>query len=287
MFSSTIPSHPVPIVRSNPLYSELGDDSPLKQSTSSILTNQTCETTYSGSAIIEDTNQNEYKYQIHNPPKPERIADVSSLNRSNSLEITSYNNLLSYTTQKQIQAICKKVELYPQRYPDPNYISQSQILLLSPGWSSSQRYACCSMPSHVNPSGACRLHRFCPYCSYLTGRAAQLQFIPSFNLANWFFLTGSYVGSLECDSYNWLNYWNAYKAGLDQLLLLDKIRGYYLTEELAVTKLVEVQVLPHIHAIIDSDEFDAETQDSLTQTVQTHLTAVSYTHLTLPTIYSV
>jgi len=133
MFSSTIPSHPVPIVRSNPLYSELGDDSLLKQSTSSILTNQTCETTYSGSAIIEDTNQNEYKYQIHNPPKPERIADVSSLNRANSLEITSYNNLLSYTTQKRIQAISKKVELYPQRYPDPNYISQSQILLLSPG----------------------------------------------------------------------------------------------------------------------------------------------------------
>jgi len=113
----------------------------------------------------------------------------------------------------------------------------------------------------------------------LFGRDAQLQFVPSYNSGNWFFLTGSFKGSLGMrngtDCFNWLKYWDAYRFGLGQLLKDNQIRGYYLTEELAVTKLTEVQVLPHIHAIIDCEGLDDDILDELGKHVEAALASDS------------
>ena len=275
----SIHCHPVPIARANPLYSELDAEChyyPVPK-TEQAKTVNLLANLEAVRALVQSNNKNKQPKPL--PKDPNRITDSSSLNRSDLREINSYNYLLPISAQRQIQTVRRKVDLYPQRYTKHNYLSQSQILLLSPGWASAERYCCCSMPSPVNPSRACRIHRYCPYCSYLFGRDAQLHFVPSYNDANWHFLTGSYTGSLSIetasDCYEWLKYWDAYKTSLNQLLKLNKIRGYYLTEELAVTKLVQVQVLPHIHAIIDSDELGDETVNELGELVKTELKANS------------
>jgi len=77
------------------------------------------------------------------------------------------------------------------------------------------------------------------------------------------------------DCYDWLHYWDAYKSGLTRLLTTNSIQGYYMTEELAITKLLQVEVLPHIHAIIDSDGLDDATITELGQSVSTALRASS------------
>jgi len=250
--------HPIPIARMNSLYAE-----------------PEVSFIYFPSAIQSNEGSSPKSHEPEIPPvptvpsphiiviRPVVISDTSSLNRCDLDEIKRYGHLLSGTSRKQLQSIRRKIELYPQRYQDPIYLRQSQMLILSPGWASASRYSCCSIRSTVNPSGACRLHRFCPYCSYLFGRQVQLSLVPAFDDANWFFLTGSFMGSLNMpdssSAYAWPEYWGLYRDTLTHLVDIDCIRGFYLTEELAANNLLEVSVLPHIHALIDSDELKAET----------------------------
>lgn len=196
----------------------------------------------------------------------------SSLNRCNSNEVQTHNDLLDCKQRIQIKSIRKKIELLPQRYSDPNYLPQSQILILSPGWSNADRYSCCSIRSSKNRSGQCRLHKFCPYCSYITGRDAQLQIVPVFDKGNFYFLTGSYKGSLSMpltsSAYEWLAHWDLYKYTLNYMYESKSINGFYMTEELAVNNIYNTSVLPHIHCIIDADALDEEDVEEAVQEVK-------------------
>lgn len=275
MRSITFHCHPIPIARSNLLYCELEVVVPYQPASKQ--QSQTSETPRAKIVALEIrvpvTEVQVPKVIVCSRPK----INADSLNRADENEIRQYNNLLTARNRHHLQNVRKKLELYPQRYGEANYVRQSQILLLSPGWSSAERYSCCSIRGGKNPSGACYLHRFCPYCSYLTGRDVQLSLVPAYSDGNWFFITGSYRGSLPMPTLNsafdWLQYYDAYKSALDRQVADEAIRGYYFVEELAVNHLQQVDVLPHIHAVVDCDGFSDEMVLEVGQTVLSDLDA--------------
>lgn len=215
--------------------------------------------------------------------EPETIEEFSKLNRADLDELKAHEHLLDYRQSKHLKSVQRKVELYPQRFRDPNYLAQSAILLLSPGWASAERYSCCCIPNLINPTGACRLHRFCPYCSWYEGRKVQLSYVPVFDETNWHFLTGSYTGELEmalaADANTWLCYWDAYKAAFSAWVESGAVNGVYWVEELAVNSLQPIKVLPHVHAIVDAGYIEETDLQDLSVLIERHLEAELASHL--------
>ena len=187
----------------------------------------------------------------------EPVQDFSKLNKSDITELFAHPQLLSHTQINLLRSVQKKQQLHPQRYRD-DYLRHSSILLLSNGWSSAQRYSMCSVPNLVNRSGQCKLHKFCPYCCFLEKQTALARYVPVYDSGQWFFMTGSFTGDLRMtgiSSYFELqNYWDAYKLSLQQVVKEGLLRGVFWTEELAVNSISATQVLPHIHAIIESSD---------------------------------
>ncbi len=187
----------------------------------------------------------------------EPVQDFSKLNKSDINELFAHPQLLSHTQLNLLRSVQKKQQLHPQRYRD-DYLRHSSILLLSNGWSSAQRYSMCSVPNLVNRSGQCKLHKFCPYCCFLEKQTALARYVPVYDSGNWFFMTGSFTGDLHMtgiSSYFELqSYWDAYKLSLQQVVKEGLVRGVFWTEELAVNSIAPVQVLPHIHAIVESSD---------------------------------
>ena len=183
------------------------------------------------------------------------VQDFSKLNKSDINELFKHHNLLTPQQLNLLRSVQKKQQLHPQRYRD-DYLRHSSILLLSNGWSSAQRYSMCSVPNSVNRSGQCKLHKFCPYCSFLEKQTALARYVPVYDSGQWFFMTGSFTGDLNMtgiSSYFELqSYWDAYKLSLQQVVREGLVRGVFWTEELAVNSISPVQVLPHTHAIIES-----------------------------------
>ena len=66
-------------------------------------------------------------------------------------------------------------------------------------------------------------------------------------------------------------YWDAWKAGLTNLVAENLIRGVYWVEELAVKSFLTTRVLPHVHAIVEGDDLSPATLDTLTSRVEQHL----------------
>lgn len=209
--------------------------------------------------------------------RSDKITDYSKLNRSDLGELERHFSLLSPQQTNLIRTVKRKRELYPQRYRD-DYLRHSSILLLSNGWSSAQRYSMCSVPNSVNRSGQCRLHKFCPYCSFLEKQHALARYVPVYESGIWFFLTGSFCGDLNMTGpssyYELASYWDAYKSGLQKLVKDKLIRGVFWTEELAVNNIAPVQVLPHIHATIEADEMNDEMLIELKNSVVSNLKSV-------------
>lgn len=194
------------------------------------------------------------------PPAKERIQDFSKLNRSDWQELNRHGFLLSQCQQRHLKAVEKKRELFPKRFPDSQYLTHSAILLLSQAWASAERYACCGIRNKGNPSGHCKLHKFCPSCCWRERNKKQLMFVPAFDSGNWFWLTGSFTGELAMstvtpgsDAEEWVHYWDAYKSAFVDWVQEKSVRGVFWTEELAVNSLLPTRVLPHVHAIVEAD----------------------------------
>ena len=96
------------------------------------------------------------------PPAKERIRDFCKLNRSDFAELDRHGFLLGERQQRHLKAVEKKQKLFPKRFRQAEYLPQSAIMLLSNGWASAERYACCGIRNKGNPSGACKLHKYCP-----------------------------------------------------------------------------------------------------------------------------
>jgi hypothetical protein len=104
---------------------------------------------------------------------------------------------------------------------------------------------------------------------------ALIRYVPAYECGIWHFLTGSFTGDLTmntpADYYDLLNYWDAYKLALRNLVKLKLIRGVFWTEELAVNSIAPTRVLPHIHATIEADSMDDETVQILKASVVANL----------------
>lgn len=214
----------------------------------------------------------------------EPIRDFSKLNRINCRELSYHEHLLSITQRNCLSFIKSKVTCWPDRFREPNqYLRQSQLLLLTHGWASADRYCRCCVPNKKNPGGECKLHRFCPYCSWREGHKAALTYVPRFDDGNWHFLTGSFKCDLTmntpADVFDWLHYWDAYLFGLKELVKAGDVRGVYLAEELAVNSMLPVHVLPHVHCVIEADEVGEDVVAKLQQLVSQHLAAFFKTTL--------
>jgi hypothetical protein len=205
--------------------------------------------------------------------KPIKIVeDSSSLNRSDLIELLANHAALDRNTTRQLQLVQQKPQYFPQRFRDPEaYFAQSGILLCS-HWVSSERYAHCCRRNHKNRSGTCKLHQFCPYCSYLKGQALLREFLPSFEKTNWHHVTLGYDGEIAFQRQNHgaQHYWEAGIAALKTVLEQKLIRGYYATMELKVNSFGPTYVLPHVHAIVDSDQINEGMLEEMLATMGTH-----------------
>jgi len=227
--------------------------------------------TFTGTSDIKDTESCIYM----NPAiLNNQVQDFSRLNRSDIGELFQHQDILTTDQTNLLKTVQRKRELYPQRYRD-DYLRHSSILLLSNGWSSSLRYSMCSVPNAVNRSGQCKLHKYCQYCSFMARQRALIRYVPAYESGIWHFLTGSFTGDLTmntpADYYDLLNYWDAYKLALRNLVKLKLIRGVFWTEELAVNSIAPTRVLPHIHATIEADSMDDETIRILKSSVVANL----------------
>lgn len=212
---------------------------------------------------------------LNPPPCDNRLRDPTKLNRSDWGELKRYRYLLGGRNLRLLESVEKKPEFYHKRYDDPNYLPQSSLLLLSPGWASAERYALCGISNTSNRSGACRLHKFCPSCCWYERAHAQLRYVPAFDKGTWHWITGSFTGDLhmrtECpinDVNDWRAYWDAYKTAFVQMVNTKTFRGVFWTEELAVNSFLPTRVLPHVHAVVEADDIDAQ---KLAQAVCDHL----------------
>ena len=217
----------------------------------------------------------------------DRITDYSKLNKSDITELELHPELLTPNQIRLLQSVKRKRELYPQRYRD-DYLRHSSILLLTTGWSSAQRYSMCSVPNSINRSGQCKLHKFCPYCSFLEKQHCLARYVPVYDYGNWFFLTGSFNGDLNLtdlsDYFELVSYWDAYKSTLRQLVNEKLIRGVFWTEELAVNSIATTKVLPHIHATIEADEVNDETLFRFSELVAANLKSLLGPDILAPNI---
>ena len=205
------------------------------------------------------------------------IKDFSKLNHSNPNELERHRHLLSPQQLNLLHSVRRKQEIYPLRYRD-DYLRHSSILLLANGWSSAMRYSLCSVPNSLNRSGQCKLHKFCPYCSFLARSQALARYVPVYESGAWHFLTLSFEGDLlmndASDYFTLTDYWDGLKAGLRELVGLKLIRGAFWTEELAVNSIAPVHVLPHSHALIEADCVNDEALAKLRESVSRNLKAV-------------
>lgn len=189
----------------------------------------------------------------------------SQLNRSNCKELEAHWGFLDPVQQRRIRAVERKPELYPKRFCQPDYLPQSCILLLSEGWPSAERYACCGIRNRGNPTGHCKLHKYCPACCWRERHTRQLMYVPAFDNGTWFWFTGSFQGELAVDPVapsgsadEWQRYWDAYKAALVSWVERQSVRGVFWTEELAVNDLLDMRILPHVHCILEADDIGEE-----------------------------
>lgn len=218
-------------------------------------------------------------------PLPDVVEDFSRLNRSDLAELECHKNLIGRVERDYLGKVKRKSEIFPERFQDADYLSNSAIMLLSTGWSSAHKYAHCSIRGQVNRGGACKVHKYCPYCSWYAGEKAQLTYVPAFGDGNWHWLTGSFVGDLLYDgsagaAVNWLHHWDAYQAGFNEWLENNTVRGIYWTEELAVNSFCPTRVLPHVHAVVDADELNEAALEQVQESVNAHLAkVVGFEHL--------
>ena len=195
----------------------------------------------------------------------DRVKAFSQLNRSDLNELERHWGLLGGNQQRRIRAVMRKPELYSKRFGQPEYLPQSAILLLSEGWPSAERYACCGIRNRGNPSGHCRLHKYCPACCWREKQTRQLMYVPAFDNGTWFWMTGSFNGDLAVnsatvatDSEQWTRYWDCYKAALENWVAARRVRGVFWTEELHVGSLLPMRALPHVHCILEADDIGEE-----------------------------
>ena len=205
------------------------------------------------------------------PVHPGQFNNPSMLNRTDIQELLDNQELLDAGHRRLLELVRRKPEFHPERFFDPHYLGNSTLLVAS-NYPAAKRYAFCCVPNERNPSGACKDHRFCPYCNYLFREQAVNTYVPAYHNGNWHFLTISFRGHLAFDSANAsisLDYWDACKAALEQSVDSKLVKGAHWTEEIAILSFLPLRVMPHIHAIVDADTFGEEQIDQLNQTLTT------------------
>jgi hypothetical protein len=182
---------------------------------------------------------------------------VTDLNRTDMQELLDHQHLLDPAMRSNLELVRRKPDIYPERFFDANYLPNSTLLVAStyPG---SQRYAFCCVPTSLNRKGTCRDHKFCPYCNYVIREQAVKTYVPAFDQGNWHFLTLSFAGQLPFDSANigaTIDCWDACKNTLRSMHASRQVSGVHWIEELAVLSFLPLRVMPHVHALVDADDF--------------------------------
>ena len=194
---------------------------------------------------------------------------VQPLNQS---LITSQSDI-SWSQKDNLKRIERKIELYPDRYDRDEYLQNAGFVILA-DWPSAKRLSFCSISTRLNKSGCCRLHQICPYCSWRARRSTQTAYVPNYAKGNWFWITGSFAGSLsfDYDNTDWLHYLDSYKYAIKHLISIGLIKGAYWTEEIALIELLPCRVLPHVHCLFDCEEFSIDTIRIMKLKVNEYLT---------------
>ena len=206
------------------------------------------------------------------------VRHFSHLQRTSQSELNRHSDLLTMHQRNCLSFVREKVRCWPDRFRTPGqYLMQSSLLLLAHGWTSADRYCRCCIPNRRNPGGDCRLHRFCPYCSWRAGQRAALTYVPAFARGRWHSITGSFTGNVVvssmADMHSWIVYWDAYHSAFARMVNEQDVRGVFWTEELAVIRFLPPVSLPHVHAVVDADDWTDEHSQKLSNLVTMYLGA--------------
>lgn len=209
-----------------------------------------------------------------------RTIPLARLNRCNTEELDANRDSLNYSQLNFLRSVKDKIKERPKKFRKPKeYLPQSQILLLTDSWEKAKAYSCCCIPSPVNRSGHCNLHRFCPCCSYFKAHEKRLEYVPVYDEGNWFFVTCSFSNVLKLNSQEdaalWRHCWDAYDSAIRSLVKSGTINGVVWSEELAIASLLPVQCRPHIHCIVEAKTMNVSILKQIQAQVLDHLALTS------------
>lgn len=188
------------------------------------------------------------------------LTHVTELKRTDMQELLDHQHLLDPSDRTLLELVRRKPEIYPNRFFDPDYLPNATLLVAS-SYPGAKRHAFCGVPTSVSKDGRCRDHKFCPRCNYLVREDAARAYVPAFDNGNWHFVTLSFSGSLPFDSANIgaiADCWDACKETLQFMRASGHVEGVHWTEELAVLSFLPLQVMPHVHALVDARDFGDE-----------------------------
>ena len=223
-------------------------------------------------SILPDS-QDECHYTLTDYIDP----DASShLNHASLFELLEHQNLLSFEKDRNVSVLNQKRLNHPAKYPYEGYYAQCGLISLLEQNLATQ-VCMCGVKSKaingINPTGLCNRTRLCWPCAMRASRRTLKAFQPKFYQHQWGFLTISYDGQLPLNHLSgseWWLYWDAAKAALKRLVSTHGVEGAFYREEIAIPSLSPTTAIPHLHAIVPTDDLTPESLDRIKNWVCGH-----------------
>ena len=201
-----------------------------------------------GTFPLSDTNI--YLYQ-------ENVNSLS-LNWCSTRDLRTNLRLLTPAQQHLFRIMEVKRKEFPDRFRRGNYFQNAYPIIAceSPF---ATRFVCCGNKTSWNGSGSCQKWRFCSRCAFARQMAAVKTYVSQFHAGEFAFATIAFEGAVSIDITSTfatiLDYWNAIDRSVKFLKMEGLILGAYFVEELSITSLLPLTVLPHNHAIFHLNPF--------------------------------
>lgn len=179
---------------------------------------------------------------------------LNTLNHTDLNDLNTHPDLLypgqhAYLNILELRLLHSPAILHPM-------ISGNGTVLISTRSTYTQKFCFCGRRTPQNRSGRCNLWTLCPRCSFLRQRNYLCRYLPSFHQGHWRFATLSYTGHLEfnsASSENALHLWDSAKTAILQIIENQDVSGAFWVEEIAILDFLPLRVIPHVHAILDSE----------------------------------
>jgi len=197
--------------------------------------------------------------------------DPLSLNWCSKRDLMNNKSILSETQCHLLKLLEEKERDFSKGFSDGNYFSNALPIIASES-KHAQRFVCCGRQRGVNRVH-CEKPMFCSKCASMSKNTAFRMYDPAFGRGTFQFLTISFNGHIPFDSINastMLDYWDAVDGAISHLYSEDLIDGFYSVNELVIHQFLPLRIVPHGHAIIDTDAFTADHLAAINEYIAQH-----------------